>query len=114
MSADFQAAEKIERLIDLLTTKREKPVYLEIKQRQDGTLDFSQVEFITPEQLAELVHVETRTIYAWIAKASSADGERKNSVPPIYRAPGSRGILFDLHESILWIKGGLDAKPENN
>jgi hypothetical protein len=113
MSADIQATEKIDQLLDLLTTKRDRPVYLEIRQRPDGTMDFSQVEFITPEQLAKLAHVETRTIYAWMAKESGAS-EPGGFVPPIYRMPGTRKILFDLHESIRWIKGGMDARPENN
>ncbi|HET9533356.1 MAG TPA: hypothetical protein VFQ92_23595 [Blastocatellia bacterium] len=93
------ASGNIERLLDLLTTRREKPVYLEISERMDGTLDFHQVEFITPDQLAVMCNVETRTVYSWI---------ERGICPPIYRAPGTRGILFDLHEAIQWIKGTSD------
>jgi hypothetical protein len=116
MSVNTAEDDRVEKLIELLTTRRDKPIYLQISERQDGTLGFKQIEFITPEQLAELTHVETRTVYSWIEKATSGDESKKNSCPPIYNAPGTHGKLFDLHESIEWIKDGgkQNGRPEDN
>ena len=45
-----------------------RPIYIQIAQER-GEVSIKQVEFLTPEQLAELMHVETRTVYSWIEKA---------------------------------------------
>ena len=58
---------------------------------------YKQVEFLTPEQLAELMHVETRTVYSWIEKA------QENGLK-FYRAPSTRGVLFEINEVLEWIR----------
>ena len=65
-----------------------------IKLRPDDAI-------ITPEQLAEITHVKLRTVYGWIEKAE------QNGLK-FYRAPGTRGVLFDLSETLDWIKRGGD------
>jgi len=52
---------------------------------------------LTPEQLAELMHVETRTVYSWIEKA------QENGLK-FYRAPSTRGVLFEINEVLEWIR----------
>lgn len=111
MSADVEAAvEKtnIEQLIDLLITRRERPVYFQIIEGEHAKLECRQVEFITPEQFAQLRNVSRRTVYGWIEKASEKDADPLAFVPPMYRQPNASGIVFDLHEAVLWIKGQLE------
>jgi hypothetical protein len=73
-----------------------RPVYIQIAQ-EDGRVRIKQVEFITPEQLAQLTHVETRTVYSWIEKAP------ENGLK-FYRAPNTRGVLFEINEVLEWIR----------
>ena len=73
-----------------------RPLYIQIAQER-GEVSIKQVEFLTPEQLAELMHVETRTVYSWIEKAD--DNGLK-----FYRAPNTRGILFEINEVMEWIR----------
>jgi len=75
-----------------------RPVYLEVTYQPDGKLVIKRVEFITPEQLAEIARVKPRTVYLWIEKAAEI-GLR------FYRAPGSRQVLFEINETLDWIKG---------
>jgi hypothetical protein len=98
----------VERLIDLLTTRRERPTYLQIIEGEKGKLECRQVEFITPEQFAQLRNVSRRTVYTWIEKASEKGADPLAFVPPMYRQPNASGIVFDLHEAVLWIKGQLE------
>ena len=72
-----------------------RPIYIQIAQEK-GEVSIKQVEFLTPEQLAELMHVETRTVYSWIEKA------QENGLK-FYRAPSTRGVLFELNEVLEWI-----------
>ena len=65
--------------------------------REANRISVKQVEFLTPEQLAELAHVETRTVYSWVEKA------QENGLK-FYRAPGTRGVLFELNEVLEWIR----------
>ena len=87
----------VEQLIDLLTKRRERPVYFQIIEGKSGKLECRQVEFLTPEQLADLAHVETRTVYSWVEKAP------ENGLK-FYRAPGTRGVLFEINEVLEWIR----------
>jgi excisionase family DNA binding protein len=73
-----------------------RPIYIQIAQ-ESGNLSIKQVEFLTPEQLAELTHVETRTVYSWIEKAPG------NGLK-FYRAPNTRGVLFEINEVMEWIR----------
>jgi predicted regulator of amino acid metabolism with ACT domain len=98
----------VEQLIDLLTSRRERPVYFQINEGKSGKLECRQVEFITPEQFAELRKVDRRTVYSWIDKANEVGKDPLEFVPPIYSQAHARGIVFDLHEAVLWIKGQLE------
>jgi excisionase family DNA binding protein len=73
-----------------------RPIYLQITQ-QGREVSIKQIEFITPEQLAELMHVETRTVYSWIEKA------QENGLK-FYRAPNTRGVLFEINEVLEWVR----------
>ena len=73
-----------------------RPLYIQIAQ-EGGEVSIKQVEFLTPEQLAELMHVETRTVYSWIEKA------QENGLK-FYRAPNTRGVLFEISEVLEWIR----------
>ena len=73
-----------------------RPIYIQIAQEQ-GEISIKQVEFLTTEQLAELMHVETRTVYSWIEKA------QENGLK-FYRAPNTRGVLFEMSEVLEWIR----------
>lgn len=86
----------IDRLSDEIKRNLRRPVYLQIA-RESGDVSIKQIEFLTPEQLAELAHVETRTVYSWVEKAN--DNGLK-----FYRAPGTRGVLFEINEVLEWIK----------
>lgn len=100
MSADVEAAvEKtgVEQLIELLTRRRERPVYFQIIEGKNGKMECRQVEFLTPEQLADLAHVDKRTVYSWIEKTN------ENGLK-FYRAPGTRGVLFEINEVLEWIR----------
>lgn len=74
----------------------QRPIYIQIAQ-DSGDVSIKQIEFLTPEQLAELTHVETRTVYSWIEKAPG------NGLK-FYRAPGTRGVLFEINEALEWIR----------
>ena len=76
-----------------------RPLYIQIAQ-ESGEVRIKQVEFLTPEQLAELMHVETRTVYSWIEKA------QENGLK-FYRAPNTRGVLFEINEVLEWIRNAV-------
>ena len=76
-----------------------RPIYIQIAQ-ESGEVSIKQVEFLTPEQLAELMHVETRTVYSWIEKAG------ENGLK-FYRAPNTRGVLFEINEVLEWIRNAV-------
>lgn len=63
-------------------------------------MECRQIEFLTPEQLAELAHVETRTVYSWVEKAN------ENGLK-FYRAPGTGGVLFEISEVLEWIRNAV-------
>src|SRR5215217_7541732 len=105
MSAHTEAEDKLLGLLSLLSQKRTAPLYLQINEREDGTFEFRQVEFLTPAELAQLCKVETRTVYSWLDKG----------LITAYTPPGTGGKLFDLTESLAWIKsGGANGRPEDN
>ena len=82
----------------LSSAVRDRPVYLRLTKGPGGELDIQHVTFLTVDQLAELTHVERRTVYSWVERANTI-GLR------FYRPPGSRGILFEMNEVIDWLKG---------
>jgi excisionase family DNA binding protein len=74
-----------------------RPIYLRVMQKPKGEIEIKQIEFLTAEHLAELAHVDKRTVYSWIEKAN------ENGLK-FYRAPGTRGVLFEINEVLEWIK----------
>lgn len=73
-----------------------RPVYVQMTY-EGNRVSIKQVEFLTPEQLAEHMHVETRTVYSWIEKA------QENGLK-FYRAPNTRGVLFEINEVLEWVR----------
>jgi excisionase family DNA binding protein len=89
----------VESLAAAFGDRLSRPVYLRIAKAAGGELIIEHVSFVTPEQLAELAHVERRTVYSWIERAERIGLK-------YYRPPGSRGILFELNELLDWLKAG--------
>ncbi|HET8670962.1 MAG TPA: hypothetical protein VFM05_10145 [Candidatus Saccharimonadales bacterium] len=91
----------IQRVIESLAEEIKRgilrPVYFQVMQEPGGKISIRHVQFITPEQLAELAHVEIRTVYSWIEKA------QENGLK-FYRPPGTRGVLFEINEVLEWIR----------
>ena len=87
----------IESLAEEIKQGVSRPVYFQVMQEPGGKVSIRHIQFITPEQLAELCHVETRTVYSWIEKA------QENGLK-FYRAPSTRGILFEINEVMEWIR----------
>ena len=77
-----------------------RPIYLRVIQLPKGEFEVKQIEFLTVEQLADLAHVETRTVYSWVEKA------QENGLK-FYRAPGTRGVLFEINEVLEWIRNAV-------
>lgn len=96
--------ESIQSTIQALTAgiKRNlvRPIYLEVNRGRSGEVQIKQIEFLTPEQLAELAHVDKRTVYSWIEKAD------ENGLK-FYRAPNTRRVLFEINEVLEWIKNAV-------
>jgi hypothetical protein len=91
----------IDELAKMINQGLARPIYIKVIQGPDYQIVIRQVQFITPELFAQLAHVETRTVYAWIERADT------NGLK-FYRPPGTRGVLFDLCEAIAWLKGQPD------
>jgi excisionase family DNA binding protein len=87
----------IESLAEEIRQGLSRPVYFQVMQEPGGKVSIRHIQFITPEQLAELCHVETRTVYSWIEKA------QENGLK-FYRAPSTRGVLFEINEVMEWIR----------
>lgn len=64
-SQSIEAA--IKALGDAVANRLARPIYLRVEMR-DGHLDISQVEYLTPEELAQLAKVNSRTVYGWLDK----------------------------------------------
>lgn len=76
-----------------------RPIYIQMTN-EGNHINVKQVEFLIPEQLAEFMHVETRTVYSWIEKA------QENGLK-FYRAPNTRGVLFEINEVMEWIRNAV-------
>lgn len=88
----------LECLIGAIKDSFTRPIYLQVSKNARGDLAIRQVCFLSVDELAELAHVERRTVYAWVERTS------ENGLK-FYKPPGSRGILFDLNETLDWLKG---------
>jgi len=87
----------IESITSAVADSMTRPVYFRITKGRRGELVAEQIVFLTAEQLAELAHVERRTVYSWVERAERIGLK-------FYRPPGARGILFELNEVLDWLK----------
>jgi excisionase family DNA binding protein len=97
MSTDVSIQAVVESLTSAVTNSITRPLYFRIAKDPRGKLAVEPVVFITPEQLADLAHVERRTVYSWVERAETIGLK-------FYRPPGSRGILFEMNEVLDWLK----------
>lgn len=97
MSTDASIHTAVESLTFAVADSMRRPVYFRIAKDSRGELAIEQIVFLTPEQLAELAHVERRTVYSWVERSEKIGLK-------FYRPPGSRGILFELNEVLDWLK----------
>jgi excisionase family DNA binding protein len=97
MSTDASIQKSVESLTSALTNSMTRPLYFRIAKGPRGELAIDQIVFLTPEQFADLAHVERRTVYSWVERAEKIGLK-------FYRPPGSRGILFELNEVLDWLK----------
>lgn len=106
MSARADHTDKIDRLLDLLTTRRQQPVYLRIIEGEGGRLEFEQVEFLTTQEFASLARVEPRTVYSWIEKGIG---------PRWFQPEGTGTKLCDLNDAVDWIRsqGAYERAKDN-
>jgi excisionase family DNA binding protein len=96
VTADEAIGALIKQLSSEINRTLSRPVYIQIAP-EGGQVNIKQVEFLTVEQLATMMHVETRTVYSWIEKA------QENGLK-FYRAPNTRGVLFEINEVLEWIR----------
>jgi excisionase family DNA binding protein len=97
MSTDASIHTAVESLTFAVADSMTRPVYFRISKGPRGELAVQQVVFLTADQLADLAHVERRTVYSWVERAEKIGLK-------FYRPPGSRGILFELNEVLDWLK----------
>lgn len=99
MSASQQEVTKaLELLGKEIKANLSQPLYLKVTTRPGRGVDIEQVRLLTMEEFAVLAHVETRTVRLWMENA-------KENGLKFYRPPGTRSYLFDLNESLEWLKG---------
>src|SRR5262249_38678848 len=81
-SPDIEAA--IKALGDVIKGHIARPLYLRVEMR-NGQLNISQVEYLTPEELAQLVKVNARTVYGWLDRGlltfCKPQGTGQNLIP---------------------------------
>ena len=97
MSTEVSIHTAIDSLTSAVADSMTRPVYFRIARTARGELAIEQVVFLTADQLAELAHVERRTVYSWVERAEKIGLK-------FYRPPSSRGILFELNEVLDWLK----------
>jgi excisionase family DNA binding protein len=97
MATDASIRTAVESLTFAVADSMTRPVYFCISKGPRGELAVQQVVFLTADQLADLAHVERRTVYSWVERAEKIGLK-------FYRPPGSRGILFELNEVLDWLK----------
>jgi excisionase family DNA binding protein len=90
----------LESLVGAIKNSLTQPVCFQVSKGAHGNLTIKQVCFLSVDELADLARVERRTVYAWVERAD------ENGLK-FYRPPGSRGILFELSETLDWLKGGV-------
>ncbi|HWO01729.1 MAG TPA: helix-turn-helix domain-containing protein [Blastocatellia bacterium] len=100
MDATIQSSinSTVQTLVDAIQSSLSRPIYLQFSKSTRGDFVIKQVCFLSVDELAELAHVERRTVYAWVERGAEIGLK-------FYKPPGSRGILFELNETLDWIKG---------
>jgi len=86
----------IKALSDVIAGRINRPIFLKAEHR-DGRLVISQVEFLTPEELAQLAKVKPRTVYLWIEKR----------LFPFSKPPGTGQVLIAFNDALDWIESGV-------
>jgi hypothetical protein len=92
-----QIQRTIEAVMQEMRSTLEKPVYLQINSKKNGTLSIRNIQFLTLEEFAVLCRVEGRTVRSWLERAEKTGLK-------CYRPPGSRGIRFEVNEAMEWIQ----------
>ena len=86
---------------DAIKGQMARPLYLKIEML-DGQLDISQVEYLTAEEFAALVKVDSRTVYSWFDK-----GLLKFCKPA-----GTGQNLIPLRSALHWIDSSETVKKK--
>ena len=86
----------IEALSDVIAGRMSRPLFLKA-EHCDGRLAISQVEFLTPEEMAQLAKVKLRTVYLWIEKR----------LFPFSKPPGTGQVLIAFNDALDWIESGM-------
>jgi len=91
-----EAETALKTLSDVIAGRMSRPLFLKAKYN-DGRLAISQIEFLTPEELAQLAKVKPRTVYSWIEKR----------LFPFSKPPGAGQVLIALNDALDWIESGM-------
>jgi excisionase family DNA binding protein len=86
----------IQALSDVIAGRMTRPIFIRA-EHCDGRLAISQVEFLTPEEMAQLAKVKLRTVYLWIEKR----------LFPFSKPPGTGQVLIALKDALAWIESGM-------
>jgi excisionase family DNA binding protein len=92
----------IKALSDVIAGRMSRPLFLKA-EHYDGRLAISQVEFLTPEELAQLAKVKPRTVYLWIEKR----------LFPFSKPPGTGQVLIAFNDALAWIESGVVKVEES-
>src|SRR5436309_9834535 len=94
MSTEAEIA--IKALSDVIAGQMSRPIFLKAEYC-DGRLAISQIEFLTPEELAQLAKVKPRTVYLWIEKR----------LFPFSKPRGTGQVLIAFNDALDWIESGV-------
>jgi excisionase family DNA binding protein len=86
-------------LADVIANRMSRPLYLRIEM-QDGQLEISQIEYLTPEELAQLAKVNARTVYGWIERG----------LLTFCKPVGTGQNLIPLRAALHWIEASATVK----
>src|SRR5436853_7094482 len=86
----------IRTLSNVIADRMGRPVFLKA-ECCDGRRAIRQVEFLTPEELAQLAKVKPRTVYLWIEKR----------LFPFSKPMGTGQVLIAFNDALAWIESGV-------
>lgn len=92
-------SQAIKALSDAITGHLTKPIYFRFEM-QDGELVVSQVEYLTPEELAAIAKVDRRTVYGWIERG----------LLKFCRPEGTAQNLIPMRAALHWIEASETVK----